>query len=1209
MSTLPLTPRPAAAGEARNRFGGNVPLIGISPWGCVRDREKLVAPDGNDRPSHLSKDREILYAPSRFVRKDLPILDCNHTHFILVDHGKVGDYGSEVPLRASFEAHACAAPGNDEEDRLARHLEANGLHWKGQREYWKYPGTSEPQELHGARPPGAADGAAGSSERRSSFALCLCFEGGAGSVKTVAEAVRNRLPALIMNSTGRAADLISDCVRIYDCSRGPAEGDEGGATVERAHQDPFDRVKVRRIVQLKKLLVFMQDIFDRTHGVCGGAPTAPEDGGDRWVWPLTREQVYRDRPEDRAGEWKEGDLWRLYHRYVAGTGKDETGWRLQDDSDSLTQRPRDSGLPAVLLPGRVAHVECAMQLALHVFKDYRLGCSAKGALDTACQLFDCCRTRLCVIYDVDARVMRGGNPEPLDVLEYVVKSLVRGMQEEADRRKLRMVLWWWRSHVMQIFAARMPALLQSMKMEEVERCLTMARFLKGVCHIPDRQLLNEFGRAELQGLMRVEQINETVKSYRPVGGTLWSRFVAVLLQAEMQVCANRTTPSESLDKQLTIMCEEMYEEDRKADCTDGEEQRHAEIKADELEHARKKTHELIDIEKDKELQELRILIEWGNVDMVRMMLDVVGDERARYWTSARTVAGDESGAILLDKDLLNHALHLSLKQKNVELTRLFLDRGASSELYSKEHRMKAKGVTPWKWLLASACEAMHDRDQYLRKLVLSSWAFNSAIFAVSFRHKEEEAAESALDLIKRKYKKQQNRTVLSQDPDNYDDSLGQEYVRDERLTKGLERIQDDFHARIILNHMVQAILSADEGDGLTLAEASTSTDFDLFVFVLMTGGTTELAKIFWERDGRYNPSLLLQNALFACILCRKLQNDPSVGPKVQHLKEGFERTANDFEDLASVILERASGLDFERARLGLELHFESLGEQRTLDLVIQGNCRHLVKQCSRLMTDAVERRFGSLSVAVHRLDESVVQTVGNLLGPDSWVQSFARRLWPRKEDGSAQLAQDGRGTAPHPPTGQYLFVCVVLDSLILAHLFTLQLPLSVDLLFSTLTIAAVYHMFGNTWFSAMVIAEELVPLLSSPPFPDVIPSATIAWVLHAWFGDRPSCISPDGARAKVRRDRYLPADYFVVDLLAHLFVTLVLTQLIMCGIAPAQTSAWDDWIELSALALFLLDEFPDILLEGLDRQDTQDFRTIILEGFRKYIKISGCVSL
>jgi hypothetical protein len=395
------------------------------------------------------------------------------------------------------------------------------------------------------------------------------------------------------------------------------------------------------------------------------------------------------------------------------------------------------------------------------------------------------------------------------------------------------------------------------------------------------------------------------------------------------------------------------------------------------------------------------------------------------------------------------------------------------------------------------------------------------------------------------------------------------------------------------------------------------------VFVLMTGGTTELAKIFWERDGRYNPSLLLQNALFACILCRKLQNNPSVGPKVQHLKEGFERTAHDFEDLASVILEGASRLDFERARRGLELQFESLGEQRTLDLVIQGKCRQLVKQCSGLMMDAVERRFGSLSVAVQRLDESVVYTVGDLLGPwpeyiNSWVQRFAGRLWPGipsekldggRKVGSAQSASDGSGTASQSSIGYHLFVCVALDLLVLAHLFTLQLPLSVDLLFSTLTIVAVYHMFGNTWFSAMVIAEELVPLLSSPPFPDVIPSATIAWVLHAWFSDGPSSIGHDGARSKFRRGRYLPADYFMVDLLAHLFVTLVLTQLIMCGIAPAQTSAWDDWIELAALALFLLDEFPDILLEGLDRQDTQDFRTIILEGFRKYIKISGCVSL
>jgi hypothetical protein len=62
---------------------------------------------------------------------------------------------------------------------------------------------------------GGSEAATRPGLREQGRAVCLCFEGGAGTVGTVAASVKNRTPVLIIQGTGRAADLIADCLDVF----------------------------------------------------------------------------------------------------------------------------------------------------------------------------------------------------------------------------------------------------------------------------------------------------------------------------------------------------------------------------------------------------------------------------------------------------------------------------------------------------------------------------------------------------------------------------------------------------------------------------------------------------------------------------------------------------------------------------------------------------------------------------------------------------------------------------------------------------------------------------------------------------------------------------------------------------------------------------------------------------------------------------------
>uniref|UniRef100_A0A8D0EZ90 Transient receptor potential cation channel subfamily M member 2 n=1 Tax=Strix occidentalis caurina TaxID=311401 RepID=A0A8D0EZ90_STROC len=70
---------------------GEIVTIGIATWGTVYNRESLICSDG------------CLYILDEENQGSLSCLDSNHSHFILVDDGTHGRYGVEIPLRTSLE--------------------------------------------------------------------------------------------------------------------------------------------------------------------------------------------------------------------------------------------------------------------------------------------------------------------------------------------------------------------------------------------------------------------------------------------------------------------------------------------------------------------------------------------------------------------------------------------------------------------------------------------------------------------------------------------------------------------------------------------------------------------------------------------------------------------------------------------------------------------------------------------------------------------------------------------------------------------------------------------------------------------------------------------------------------------------------------------------------------------------------------------------
>ncbi|XP_013910030.1 PREDICTED: transient receptor potential cation channel subfamily M member 6 [Thamnophis sirtalis] len=125
--------------------------IGISPWGIIENQKELIG-----------KDVVCLYQTLGNPLSKLSTLNSMHSHFILVDDGTMGKYGSEMKLRRSLE----------------KYLSLQKIHTR--------MGQGVPL-------------------------VGLLVEGGPNEILTVWEYVRDTpaVPVVICEGTGRAADLLA----------------------------------------------------------------------------------------------------------------------------------------------------------------------------------------------------------------------------------------------------------------------------------------------------------------------------------------------------------------------------------------------------------------------------------------------------------------------------------------------------------------------------------------------------------------------------------------------------------------------------------------------------------------------------------------------------------------------------------------------------------------------------------------------------------------------------------------------------------------------------------------------------------------------------------------------------------------------------------------------------------------------------------------
>uniref|UniRef100_A0A8C0AMW0 Transient receptor potential cation channel subfamily M member 2 n=1 Tax=Buteo japonicus TaxID=224669 RepID=A0A8C0AMW0_9AVES len=135
--------------------------IGIATWGTVYNRESLICPmvsqAENDGPGLM------FYILDEENQGSLSCLDSNHSHFILVDDGTHGRYGVEIPLRTRLEKF-----------------------------------ISEQTKVKG-----------GNGVAIKIPIVCVVLEGGPGTLDTIYNAITNGTPCVIVEGSGRVADVIA----------------------------------------------------------------------------------------------------------------------------------------------------------------------------------------------------------------------------------------------------------------------------------------------------------------------------------------------------------------------------------------------------------------------------------------------------------------------------------------------------------------------------------------------------------------------------------------------------------------------------------------------------------------------------------------------------------------------------------------------------------------------------------------------------------------------------------------------------------------------------------------------------------------------------------------------------------------------------------------------------------------------------------------
>ncbi|KAL5247829.1 hypothetical protein ACHWQZ_G019650 [Mnemiopsis leidyi] len=165
-------------GEAvRSYSGSNVTAIGIATWGIIKNKENLLKPTKKKEKKKLVFD----YPTKAPTAPSEAYMDPNHSHFLLVDDGTQHKYGVEIAMRGAVEAAIC--------------------------EHYKDDYNIPDGDL--CRLP----------------MICILLEGGPNSISQCLASTRNGNPVLVLQGSGRSADIIakaysySTCAIVYEGNR------------------------------------------------------------------------------------------------------------------------------------------------------------------------------------------------------------------------------------------------------------------------------------------------------------------------------------------------------------------------------------------------------------------------------------------------------------------------------------------------------------------------------------------------------------------------------------------------------------------------------------------------------------------------------------------------------------------------------------------------------------------------------------------------------------------------------------------------------------------------------------------------------------------------------------------------------------------------------------------------------------------------------
>ena len=318
-------------------------------------------------------------------------------------------------------------------------------------------------------------------------------------------------------------------------------------------------------------------------------------------------------------------------------------------------------------------------------------------------------------------------------------------------------------------------------------------------------------------------------------------------------------------------------------------------------------------------KKLELMTRWGQVDMVEETLGL-----------AEGGPSPPQTARSLPIDLLNKLLQNALVHNQARIAALALSHGATLDRYDPTSSLNnEEDVRVWRDLLDGASDELEER--YLKTLIEKSMG------------------------------------------DVTDSGRGAKgFATDKAAVEVLERV----YARVVrtkLGDPVRLALDAKTHFTLDAGGAWAGGDLNLFLFSLLVN-RVELGQLFFERDVKQGRERALNNALWACLLCRRLAALPEVGQYSYSLRNGFETTAAWYEKVAADILFLAFERSQRCALLALEQPLPRCPEWTNLDLLVEGDCRGVFRKCPGLCVKAMKRRFygsGGLFSSMRRMNDAL----------------------------------------------------------------------------------------------------------------------------------------------------------------------------------------------------------------------------------------------